>query len=179
MFSASISFVKSAAGDGIVEVDLNVRGTFLRAMDDWPYFGPGDYQYDESLNLSIGTYTDFRVEEATMIDLQAEGFNEGDKIYISWLGGVYPDGAWNPSNPGSIGYGLRENDDTPHGGILGLFSTTSTLDNDLDSLNRVPGAIDYGDDYFTPDTWWQDGRPELSQKLQSKGIDWYLSLIHI
>jgi hypothetical protein len=175
LFSVSINIVKSAAGDGIVEVDLNVRGTFLRAMDDWPYFGPGDYEYDENLELQVGTHTDFRVEEPTIIDLQAEGFNEGDKIYISWLGGLYPDGAWNPANPGSIGYGLRENDDTPHGGLLGLFSTTSTLDNDLDSLNRVPGAIDYGEDYFTPDTWWQDGRPELSQKLQSKGIDWYTS----
>ena len=175
MFSISINIVKSAANDGIVEVDLNVRGTFLRAMDDWPYFGPGDYQYDSNLELQVGTYTDFRVEEPTIIDLQAEGFNEGDIIYISWLGGVYPDGAWDPSNPGSIGYGLRENADVPHGGLLGLFSTTSTLDNNLDSSKRVSGAIDYGDDYSTPDTWWQDGRPELSQKLQSKGIDWYTS----
>ena len=175
MFSVSINIVKSAGNDGIVEVDLNVRGTFLRAMDDWPYFGPGDYQYDSNLELQVGTYTDFRVEEPTIIDLQAEGFNEGDIIYISWLGGVYPDGAWDPSNPGSIGYGLRENDDIPHVGLLALFSTTSTLDNNLDSLKRVSGAIDYGDDCFTPDTWWQDGRPELSQKLQSKGIDWYTS----
>ncbi len=28
---------------------------------------------------------------------------------------------------------------------------------------------------LTPDTWWKDGRPELSEKLQSKGIDWYTS----
>ncbi|MFC1487683.1 hypothetical protein ACFLRN_08370 [Thermoproteota archaeon] len=173
LFSVSIIIVNSAAGDGIVEVDLNVRGTFLRAMDDWPYFGPGDYQYDSNLELQVGTHTDFHVEEPTIIDLQTEGFNEGDKISISWLGGVYPDGAWNPSNPGSIGYGLRENEYVPHGGLLGLFSTTPTLGN-IDSLNRVPGAIEFGsNDFLTPDTWWKDGRPELSEKLRLKGIDWY------
>jgi len=173
MFSVSINIVKSAGNDGIVEVDLNVRGTFLRAIDDWPYFGPGDYHYDENLELQVGTHTDFHVEEPTIIDLQTEGFNEGDKISISWLGGVYPDGAWNPSNPGSIGYGLRENEYVPHGGLLGLFSTTPTLGN-IDSLNRVPGAIEFGsNDFLTPDTWWKDGRPELSEKLRLKGIDWY------
>ena len=173
LFSVSINSVKSAAGDGIVEVDLNVRGTFLRAMDDWPYFGPGEYQYDENLELQVGTHTDFRVEEPTIIDLQAEGFNEGDKIYISWLGGFYPDGAWKPSNPGSVGYGLLERGKISHGGLLGLFSTSSQL-LDIDQLNRVPGAIEYGSkDYQTPDTWWKDGRPELSEKLRLKGIDWY------
>ena len=173
LFSFYTNNVKSASGDGIVEVELNVRGTFLRAMDDWPYAGPGEGAYDEELEMWVGTHTDFRVEEATMIDLQDEGFIEGDKIYISWLGGFYPDGAWNPSNPGSIGYGLKENDAVSHGGLLGLFSTSSQL-LDIDQLNRVPGAIDYGsNDYITPDTWWKDGRAEVAEKLASKGIDWY------
>ena len=110
LFSAPIYIVKSVAGDGIVQVELNVRGTFLKAMDDWPYFGPGDYQYDSNLELQVGTHTDFRVEEPTIIDLQAEGFNPEDKIIISWIGGVYPDGAWKPNNPGSVGLGLGEND---------------------------------------------------------------------
>ncbi|MEJ2241900.1 MAG: hypothetical protein P8Y18_07140 [Candidatus Bathyarchaeota archaeon] len=165
--------VKSASNDGIVTVDLKIRGTFLRAMDDFPYYGPYDsFTYDENLEVNVLTHTNFRVEQPTMIDLQTEGFNEGDKIYISWLGGFYPDGAWNPNNPGSIGYGLRENDDVTHGGLLGLFSTSSQL-LDIDQLNRVPGAIDYGDDYSTPDTWWQDGRPELATKLAAKGVNWY------
>ena len=173
LFSVSINLVKSASGDGIVEVELNVRGTFLRAMDDFPYFGPSDgHIYDEELEVNVLTHTDFRVEEATVIDLQAEGFVEGDKMYISWLGGFYPDGAWNPDNPGSIGYGLKENDAVSHGGLLGLFSTTSQV-LDIDTLNRVPGAIDYGDDYSTPATWWKDGRAELAVKLAAKGVDWY------
>ena len=174
LFSISTEPVKSASGDGIVEVDLKIRGTFLRAMDDFPYYGPSDsHTYDENLEVTVLTHTDFRVEEPTMIDLQAEGFNEGDKIYISWLGGLFPDGAWRPYNPGSVGLGLNENENLPHGGLLGLFSTTSQLNPDLDKLNRVSGAIDYGDDFVTPGTWWQDGRPELAEKLASKGVDWY------
>ena len=173
MFSFSINSVNSISGDGIVEVEMNVWGTFLRAMDDWPYYGPGEYKYDENLEVKVGTHTDFHVEQPTIIDLQTEGFNEGDKIYISWLGGFYPDGAWKPNDPGSVGYGLRENDAVSHGGLLGLFSTTSQL-LDIDQLDRVPGAIDYGsNDYITPDTWWGDGRPEVADKLRSKGIDWY------
>ena len=178
LFSSSLTFsintVCAPSGDGIVEVDLKIRGTFLRAMDDFPYYGPSDGRtYDENLEVYVLTHTDFRVEEPTMIDLQAEGFNEGDKIYISWLGGLFPDGAWRPNNPGSVGLGLNENENIPHGGLLGLFSTTSQLDPDLDKLDRVPGAIDYGDDFVTPGTWWQDGRPEVAEKLASKGVDWY------
>lgn len=174
LFSFSTNSVKSAGSDGIVIVDLKVRGTFLRAIDDWPYYGPGDYAYDENLELNVGTYTDFRVEEPTVIDLQAEGFNEGDTIYISWLGGYYLDGAKNPSLAWTSVQGLRENNNLPWGGLLALFSTTSQLDPDLDELNRVPGAIDYGSyDIFTPETWWADGRPEVAQKLAAKNIDWY------
>ncbi|MFX0212364.1 MAG: zinc-dependent metalloprotease family protein, partial [Candidatus Hodarchaeota archaeon] len=174
LFSFSTNSVKSVGGDGIVIVDLKVRGTFLRAMDDWPYYGPGDYAYDENLELNVGTYTDFRVEEPTIIDLQAEGFNEGDTIYISWLGGYYLDGANNPSLAWASIRGLRENNNLPWGGLLGLFSATSQLDPDLNNLNRVPGAINYGsNDIVTPETWWQDGRPELAQKLAAKNIDWY------
>ena len=53
LLSAPIYIVKSVAGDGIVEVELNVRGIFLKAMDDWPYYGPGEYQYDSNLELNV------------------------------------------------------------------------------------------------------------------------------
>jgi hypothetical protein len=47
LFSFFTNNVKSTSGDGIVEINLNIYGPFLRAMDDWPYSGPGDYTYDE------------------------------------------------------------------------------------------------------------------------------------
>ena len=50
LFSFSTNIVKTAEGDGIVTVDLKIRGTFLRAMDDFPYYGPSEGQtYDETL----------------------------------------------------------------------------------------------------------------------------------
>jgi hypothetical protein len=80
-----------------MEVDVPVRGTFLLAMDDWPYYGVGQFAYDEDLELQVGVYTDFRVEGPAIIDLQANGFVEGDRVYISWIGGEYLSGATNPS----------------------------------------------------------------------------------
>ncbi|MCJ7614819.1 hypothetical protein MUO71_08680, partial [Candidatus Bathyarchaeota archaeon] len=68
--------------------------------------------------------------------------------------------------------GLLENEDIVYGGLLGLFSTSNQLGS-VNSLNRVSGAIDYGDDYDTPQTWWSEARTEVSEKLRSKGRDWY------
>lgn len=99
LFSISVEPAKSASGDGFVEINLNIYGPFLRAMDDWPYSGPGTYQYDEELELIVGVHTDYHIEQPTIVDLQANGFLEGDTIIISWLGGLYPAGAWNPTNP--------------------------------------------------------------------------------
>lgn len=172
LFSFSTVHVEASNGNGIIEVDVPVRGTFLLAMDDWPYYGPGQYAYDEDLELQVGVYTDFRVEGPAIIDLQANGFIEGDRIYISWIGGVYPGGAWSPSNPEGTAFGLREYADIPYGGLLGVFSTTSQLSG-IDTLHRVPGAIDFGVDYFTPDSYWSEGRTDTSDQLRAKGVSWY------
>jgi hypothetical protein len=155
-----------------MEVDVPVRGTFLLAMDDWPYYGVGQFAYDEDLELQVGVYTDFRVEGPAIIDLQANGFVEGDRVYISWIGGEYLSGATNPSNPDSTAYGLLENADIPWGGLLGLFSTTPQISG-IDTLHRVPGALDFGEDYVTPDTYWSEGRTETSDQLRAKGVSWY------
>ncbi|MHA1288550.1 MAG: hypothetical protein ACTSPB_14190 [Candidatus Thorarchaeota archaeon] len=172
LFSGSAIYVEASNGNGIVEVEVPVRGTFLLTMDDWPYYGVGQYAYDEDLELQVGVYTDFRVEGPAIIDLQANGFIEGDRVYISWIGGEYLSGATNPSNPDSTAYGLLEYADIPWGGLLGLFSTTPQLSG-IDTLHRVPGAIDFGDDYMTPDTYWTEGRTDTSDKLSAKGVSWY------
>ncbi len=170
--SSSTVHVEASNGNGIMEVDVPVRGTFLLAMDDWPYYGVGQFAYDQDLELNVGVYTDFRVEGPAIIDLQANGFIEGDRVYISWVGGEYLSGATNPSNPDSTAYGLQEYADIPWGGLLGLFSTTSQLSG-IDTLHRVPGAIDFGDDYVTPDTYWSAGRTAISDQLRAKGVSWY------
>jgi hypothetical protein len=40
-------------------------------------------------------------------------------------------------------------------------------------LHRVPGALDFGEDYVTPDTYWTEGRTETSDQLRAKGVSWY------
>ncbi|MFC1487958.1 hypothetical protein ACFLRN_09780 [Thermoproteota archaeon] len=171
-FSVFVTYSQTPVPEGIIEVEIPVRGTFVRAMDDWPYYGPGQKEYDEYLEVAVGTYTDFRIEDPAIVNLQSHGIFEGDTVYIGWRGGVYPDGAWNPADPGSRTMGLRENEKVPYGGLVGLFSTTSELE-DIDVLNRVPGAIDFGDDFVTPETLWDGGRFEISQKLEEKNVDWY------
>jgi len=172
LFSVTINLVKAPTDDGIFEIEIPIRGTFLKALDDWPYYGPGKYDYDENLEMQVGTRTDYPVEQPAIIDLQANGLNEGDRIYVSWVGGFYPQGAWYPDNPERSDMGLMENEDIVYGALSGLFSTSNQLGG-INSLNRVSGAIDYGEDYDSPQTWWSEQRTEVSEKLDAKGIDWY------
>jgi hypothetical protein len=172
MFSVLVVKSQAPSADGMVEIDVPVRGTFLHAFDDWPYSGVGQFQHDESLNMSVGTHTDYLIEEPAIVDLQAEGFVEGDKVLISYVAGVYFSGAWNPSNPTATAQGFRENDDVLWGGLLGLFSTSSDL-RPIDSLNRVPGAIKAGTNFVTPQTFWSQTKQDVSVKLQANGISWY------
>jgi hypothetical protein len=171
-FSGFLNLVYAPSGDGIVDVDVPVRGTFLHAFDDWPYSGVGEFQYDENLNMSVGTRTDYLIEEPAIVDLQTEGFVEGDKILISYEAGVYFSGAWNPSNPAATDEGFKESDQLLWGGLLGLFSSTADL-KPIDFLHRVPRAIDAGEDFFTEKTFWSETKQEVSDKLQVNSISWY------
>ena len=172
LFSVFVTYSQTPVPEGIIEVEIPVRGSFVRAIDDWPYYGPGEKIYDPFLEVAVGIQTDFHVEEPAIVNLQSHGLFEGDVIYIGWTGGVYPDGAWEPEDPGSRVMGLRENNTVPYGALLGLFSTTSEL-NDIDVLNRVPGAIDFGKDFVTPETIWDAWRQTTSQKLKEKNKEWY------
>ena len=136
--SNSTDNVEASIGNGVLEVEVPVRGTFHLAIDDWPYFGIGEYAYDENLELNVGVHTDFRVEEPAIVDLQANGFIEGDRIYISWIGGVYLNWASNPPNPANTAWPLLEDADIPYEGLLGVFSTTPPLSG-IDTLDRVSG----------------------------------------
>lgn len=130
------------AGPTIFEADVPVRGTFLRAVEWWPYWGPGQYEWDDDLEMNVGVSTDYHTAEPLIVDLQANGFTEGDMLLISYEGELYFSGAWNPSNPWTEW-------DANGFWLIGLFSATSVL-NPMSELNRVPGAIDAGEDCSTP-----------------------------
>jgi hypothetical protein len=161
------------ACEGIIEVDVSPRGTFLKAVDFWPYHGHGDYIYDEDLEMRVGVSTIYRVESPTIVDLVANGFLEGDQIMISYDATVYFCGTNNPSNPVNTPCGEVKNNDLYWGGLLGLFSATSEL-RPIDELHRVPGAVNFGDRFIeTPPTKWTYYYQATSDHLQTKNINWY------
>jgi len=173
MFSVFVIDVQAPTGNGIVEVDVPVRGTFLRAINDWPYRGHGDYVYDENLELRVGVSTNYHIDNPAIVDLRANGFDEGDQIIISHNSSIYFCGTNNPSDPKNTPCGVQRNDDLYWGGLVGLFSTTSDLRN-IDQLHRVSGAVDSGKpDFKTPPTKWPDSLQEISDKLKAKNINWY------
>ncbi len=157
--------------NGELEVDVSVRGAFLHAMDDWPYSGHGRYQFDEELEIDVIVDADYRVEEPTIVDLEAYGFTEGDKINLRYDAEIYYCGVWNPLNPVKTDCGVARPPEL-WWGINGLFSATSEL-KPIDVLHRVPGAIEAGDDIETPLTLWSDSKQRVSDVLHEKGVKWY------
>jgi hypothetical protein len=166
------------ACEGIVEVDVSPRGTFLKAVDLWPFFGQGDYAYDGDLETMVGVNTNYRVESPAVVDLVANGFNEGDQVMISYEATVYMCGTENPSNPVNTNCGVDKDDDLywslkTGGGLIGLFSATSEL-RPIDELHRVPGAINFGDRSIeTPTTLWIYDYQLMSDHLKTKNFNWY------
>ena len=171
-FSVFVVDGQAPAG-GILEVDVPVRGTFLRAINDWPYYAPGDFEYDEDLEMNVGVSTNYHIESPAIVDLRANGFLEGDQIIISHTSTIYPCGALNPSNPEGTACGVTKNDDIHWGGLLGIFSATTDL-KPINEEHRVPGAVDSGrHDFKTPQTFWSGALQKISDQLQSKNINWY------
>jgi hypothetical protein len=145
-----------------VEIDVPVRGTFLRALDMWPYKGPGTYKYDEDLEMNIETSGLYRVERPAIVDLEAKGFAENEKIVIRYTADVDGTGAWG----GSVPSYLWKDGDAP---VLALFSATPDL-KPIGDLHRVPGAIDFGWDFKTDHTWWDDDCESVANAAATKGI---------
>jgi len=129
LFSVNVLIV--AADDTDLTVDVSYRGTFLRAesFEGSPTGGSA-------------------VENPAIIDLIAEGFTEGDYITISYSGKLYGGAYWDSGD-------LGESNTEENYEISGLFSTSNELE-PVDILNRVPGAIDFGEDIDTGETWFQN-----------------------
>ena len=147
---------------GIVEVDVPVQGTYLRTLDWWPYWAPGVYEYDDELEMDLETSDLYHPEKPAIVDLEANGFTENDKVMISYTSKLYFSGAWDPSNPGD----LAEDEEA---GVVALFSATPDL-KPIGELHRVPGAIDFGEDYTTLHTYWPQNLEDLANTLATKGI---------
>lgn len=147
----------------IFEADVPVRGTYLCTFEWWPYWGPGQYEWDDDLDMYVGVSTVYHIEKPLIVDLQANGFAEGDMLLINYRGQVYFSGAWNPSNPWTEW-------DINGFWLIGVFSSTSDL-KPTRELNRVPGAIDAGEDHSTPTTYWKEELETLLTTLENKGVD--------
>jgi len=145
-----------------VHVVVPVRGTFLRAIDLWPYVGPGTYQYDTDLGLNIETSGQYRVEQPAIVDLEASGFVENEKVKISYIGTVYDSGAWVPAVQSNVWEG-----DT--GRVIALFSATPDLES-IGQLHRVPGATNFGEDVTTDHTYWPQNWSDTADALAAKGV---------
>ena len=129
LFSVNVLIV--AADDTDFTVDVSYRGTFLLAesFEGSPTGGSA-------------------VENPAIIDLIAEGFKEGDYVTISYSGKLYGGAYWDSGD-------LGESNTEENYEISGLFSTSNELGS-VDILNRVPGAIDFGEDIDTGETWFQN-----------------------
>jgi hypothetical protein len=145
-------------GSGKVEVDVPVRGTFLRTLDWWPYLSPGVYEYDEDLDMYLETSGLYHPEKPAIVDLDAKGFAENDKVQISYTEAVYDAGAW--SDHCNLWVNER---------VIALFSATTDL-KPIGEMHRVPGAIDFGEDTTTDGTHWNQSKSDLADKLATKGI---------
>ena len=145
-------------GSGKVEVDVPVRGTFLRTLDWWPYLSPGVHEYNEDLDMYLETSGLYHPEKPAIVDLEAKGFTENDKVQISYTEAVYDAGAW--SDHCNLWVNER---------VIALFSATPDL-KPIGEMHRVPGAIDFGEDTTTDDTHWNQSKSDLADKLATKGI---------
>ena len=173
LFSVSVNLVYASRGDGFIEVDVPTRGTFLHAIEGYPYDGAGTRVHDENLDVDVIVGSYYSVESPAIVDLNAEGFTEGDRIIISFTASVYYSGTYNPSNPDVSGFPEKNENNLFWGGLLGVFSTTSAL-RDIKETDRVPDAVNSGTTTFiTPTTKWNDALKSIGDKLASKGIRWY------
>lgn len=117
-----------------MQVDVSALGTFLRADP----------------NMEEGGSP---VQKPTIIDLDAEGLSDAKWISINYYGEIFV-------AVGDRGYGKKYVNGEIR--LIGLFSATSELKS-IDNLNRVPGAINSGEDYKTGETYFGNLPTDISE----------------
>jgi len=147
LLTALIPFLGSteviADQPGEIEVTLSARGTFLRAE---PFEGD---------NPEGGS----NVEGPLILDLQANGILSDMPIRIDYDGQICIDAFWNGQAPVYISAKADYID------LLGVFSTDSQL-RPITELNRIPGAIDYGADYLSDQTYFKSLSTDIPEDFK-------------
>ncbi len=142
--SLFIGIVIASADEGTVEISSQV----LEPVDF------SEMQVDVS---ALGTFlrADPNMEEGgspvqkpTIIDLDAEGLSDAKWISINYHGEVF------------LSYGKKHVNDEIR--LIGLFSATSELKS-IENLNRVPEAINSGEDYKTGETYFGNVPTDISE----------------
>jgi hypothetical protein len=90
------------------------------------------------------------VESPGVADLQSNGISEGDTIIISFEGTV--------DNYGGSDYHTLDY-------LIGVFSSTNQLLS-VSETERVPGAINAGDDFDTSETWFSHENTDIPEDFQ-------------
>ena len=103
----------------------------------------GTYLYPDPQNSSD-------VEAPGIADLQSNGFSAGDTILISFEGSV---DVYGQSNY------------VPVTSLWGVFSSTNQLLS-ISEADRVPGAIDAGEDTDTGETWFSEENTDIPEDFE-------------
>ena len=90
------------------------------------------------------------IESPGIVDLQSNGFSAGDTILISFEGTIDV-------------YG--ESEYVPVTALWGVFSSTNQL-LPVSETDRVPGAIDAGDDTDTGVTWFSEENTDIPEDFE-------------
>ena len=90
------------------------------------------------------------VESPGIFDLQSSGISAGDTILISFDGTV--------DNYGGSDYHTLDY-------LIGVFSSTNQLLS-VSEVERVPGAINAGDDFDTGETWFSHENTDIPEDFQ-------------
>ena len=100
--------------------------------------------------LYVDPRDNFGVESPGVADLQNNGISGGDTILISFEGTV--------DNYGGSDYHTLDY-------LIGVFSSTNQLLS-VSEADRVPGAINAGDDFETGQTWFSDENTDIPEDFQ-------------
>jgi hypothetical protein len=111
--------------------------------------------------LYVDPRDNFGVESPGVADLQNNGISGGDTILISFEGTV--------DNYGGSDYHTLDY-------LIGVFSSTNQLLS-VSEADRVPGAINAGDDFDTGQTWFSDENTDIPEDFQITPSTGFLILV--
>ena len=120
------------ASNGSFETEVSAKGTYLLADPD---------QSSQAASS---------VDSPGIIDLQSNGFFEGETLLISFEGSL--------DRYGGSDYEIVEY-------LVGVFSSTNQLLSIYDA-HRVPGAIDAGEDIDTEETWFTHENTDIPEDFK-------------